>query len=151
MGMFTNDILYGGLRLDKEFRIGDLEGADPGEKFILLDAHVLSTPVPTSIGDARKTVLRVHRLDPETNLPAGDVFDVGTLAQAIASKVDQKEDGDLPAVVRCHMAEARSEEFSDATVMTFVSGYDGPSIDYKPFDETGTVGSSARGRKKAEG
>jgi hypothetical protein len=133
MGMFTNDILFGGKRLDQEFRIGSLPDAatyDPGENFILLDCRVLPDKVPTSIGDAEKTVLTVCKLDPETNLPVGDQFDVGTLSQAIAAKAKEKAEGDLPAVVRCHMAQASESGYNDALVMTFVSSYDGPPIEH---------------------
>lgn len=131
MGMFTNDVLFGGKRLDQEFRIGSLPDADPidpGENFILTDCWVLPDVVPTSIGDARKTILKVCKLDPTTNLPAGEEYEVGTLSMAIAAKAEQKSDGDLPAVVRCHMAPTKAAGNNDAMVMSFVSAYDGPPI-----------------------
>lgn len=133
MGMFSKDKQYGGLRLDKEFEIGELGVEGAGEKFILIDAYVLPEAVQTSIGDARKTVLKTVKMDPNTNLPTtGEVIEVGTLSQAIAAKADEKEDGDLPAVVRCHMVEAKEDKFNDALVMSFVSEYDGP----RPWETT---------------
>jgi hypothetical protein len=131
MGMFTNDILYGGTRLDKYIGIGDLDrvGAEP---FILLDCKVLPDRIPTSIGDAEKTLLLIAKLGAEDNLP-GDVEVVVTLSQAIAEKARQKADGDLPAVVICHMAESSKEGYNDALVMTFVSPYDGKAINYEPL------------------
>jgi hypothetical protein len=127
MGMFTRDKQYGGLRLDQEFRIGDVLGVDPGELFVLYDAYVLPEPIETSIGNAEKSVLQCMRLDPETNLPlTGELIEVGTLSQAIAAKVKDKEEGDLPAVVRCHMVESKEEKFNDALVMSFVGEYEPP-------------------------
>lgn len=133
MGMFTKDRLYGGKRLDQEFEVGTLANPDGGEVFILLDAEVLAEPVPTDIGEATKTVLRVRKLDPSTNLPAGDVFDVGTLSQAVAGKAREKEDGDLPALVRAHYVEAGTEGYSDALVLSFVAEWDGPALDFQPL------------------
>lgn len=131
MGMFTRDKQYGGLRLDQEFGIGALGEEGGGERFILVDAYVLPEPVETSIGNARKTVLHAVKMDPETYIPVetiGEyVIEVGTLSQAIAAKADDKEDGDLPAVVRCHFVESKEEKFNDALVMSFVSEYDGPT------------------------
>jgi hypothetical protein len=128
MGMFTNDILYGGMRLDHFVSIGNLdrEGAEP---FVLLDCKVLPDKVPTSIGDAEKSLLKIAKLNPETYEVLA-VETVGTLSQAIASKVKDKEDGDLPAIVICHMAEASKEGYNDALVMTFVGPYDGKAIKF---------------------
>lgn len=151
MGMFTNDVLFGGKRLDEEFRIGSLPDADPidpGENFILTDCWVLPDVVPTSIGDAHKTILKVVKLDPATNLPVGQEFEVGTLSQAIGSKAKQKEDGDLPAVVRCHMAPTKEAGYNDAMVMTFVSAYDGPPIDHGGALDTEPEPAKPKGGRK---
>jgi hypothetical protein len=129
MGMFTNDILFGGARLDQEFTIGNVDNRDGGEPFVLLDCKVLSDAVPTSIGDATKTVLRVVRIDPDSYKVKGPVFDVGTFSMAIAEKAKSKAEGDLPAVVRCHMVPSQTKGNNDALVLSFISAYDGAPIE----------------------
>lgn len=140
MGMFDRDKTLGGLRLDQEFTIGnkDARGSDGGEVFILCDCHVLPNPIELDNDikePAYKSVLRVCRWDPDSLRVTGPVFDVGTLSSAIASKVREKADDDLPALVRAHTAPAKSSAHNDATVLTFVSPYDGPNIPFNLFTE----------------
>lgn len=146
MGMFDRDKTLGGLRLDQEFTIGnaDARGPDGGEVFLLLDCTVLPEPVDLNndLPPAQKTILRVCRWDADKYRATGEVFDVGTLSQAIAEKAREKSDGDLPALVRAHKAAARNEAWNEATVLTFVGPYDGPTIKYNTLEKDLYVPSS---------
>jgi hypothetical protein len=119
MGMFDNDVLFGGERLDKHVTIGT--DSTNGERVALLDAVIVSDEVPTSLGNATKTLLKIGKLDKDYKII--EVQDLGTLAKAIADKVRLKEDGDLPAVVSFFTTPSKFD--NDATVMQFVSKYDG--------------------------
>jgi len=109
VGAFGADKLYGN-RMDQTF--------DAGERFLLVAAKVLENPIPTDIGDARKTEMLVAKLDTEGH-PIGGAFKVGTLSSAIADKIDQLVTGELPAVV--FWTKVRSKQFkTDATVLQYV-------------------------------
>jgi hypothetical protein len=146
MGMFDRDKTLGGLRLDQEFTIGngDARGPDGGEVFVLLDITVMDEKIDlhNDLPPAEKTLMRVCRWDSEKLRATGEVFDVGSLSQAIAGKAREKADGDLPALVRAHVAKARNEAWNDATVLTFVGPYDGPTIVFNTFDVNMYVPSS---------
>jgi hypothetical protein len=137
MGMFDKDITLGGLRLDQEFTIGqkDARGPDGGEVFCLFDIHVLDEKItlPNDLPPAEKTVLRVCKWDPDKLILTGPVYDVGTLSSAIAGKAREKADGDLPALVRAHMAKSGNAAHNDATVLTFVGPYDGKVPKFNTF------------------
>ena len=108
MGMFDKDRMYGGERLDR--------WADFGDSFILWGVEVLPDPVPTSVGDATKTLLEVSTLDNPENKTT-----VGTLASAIATKAREAEESDFPAVVK--LEKVPGGYGSDATVISFVEQY----------------------------
>lgn len=109
MGMFDNDELYGGERLDETFSFGDT--------FILWDAEVLTKEVPTEVGNARKSILTVSREE-----SPDDKFKVGTLASAIADKVADAEASDFPSVVKYHQVHS-SKWGTDAAVISLVERY----------------------------
>lgn len=111
MGMFEKDKVFGGKRLSGEG--GEFNN---GDEFILWDGEIVAKDVETEIGDATKTKLTVSRLDSPT-----DKFDVGTFATAIASKIEAKEDGDLPAVVE--LMQVPTDKGNDATVIQFVRAW----------------------------
>lgn len=100
MGMWTNDVMFGGLRLDEQ-----LEKRVP---FVLYDAAITVEEVPTSVGNARKSSMIVQRLKVDTdaahpsraaNEVEGEPFVVNTLASTIAEKVAQASASDFPMVV----------------------------------------------------
>jgi len=110
MGMFDKDRLYGGERLDK--------WCEPGDRFILWGVEIVDEPVPTSVGNAIKTLLKVSTLDAPENQTI-----VGTLASAIAEKAKDAEESDFPAVVE--FQKVHSQEYNtEAAVIQFVEPYD---------------------------
>lgn len=112
MGMFDKDKEIG-LQLTNEF--------ERGQEFVLHGAAVDAEPINTEIGPARKTRLRVAKLD--GNRQAGEPYEVGTLASAIADKAEEAEDADFPAVVK--WLEVKSNYGGMATVLQFVKPYGG--------------------------
>lgn len=105
-GMFAKDRLYGGTRLD--------EWTDLNTSFVLWGAHVLDELVPTSVGDARKSILLVATMDNPYL-----VDECGTLASAIAEKVDEADESDFPAIVQLMKVKSATWQ-TDATVLQFV-------------------------------
>lgn len=109
-GMWNNQIMFGGLRLDQEFK--------EKEQFILFD---LSSPGEVVVGEedgieqkADKTLLTVARLDDPS-----ERFEVGTLGKAIREMVDRVQDGDLPVVCYWEKVETK-RALQPATVITAV-------------------------------
>lgn len=148
MGMFTKDVLYGGLRLDESIKIGTVEeGPTGGDRVVLIDAITIAAPIVTDIGTAYKTVLRIVKMDKDNN-PKGDPIDCGTLASAIYGKVQDKEDGDLPAVVTFFVTPSSKAGNNDATVMQFVSPYDGAAP--KAWDLPPLVDNTANGQNNPQ-
>jgi len=104
MGMFDKDKEIGN-RIDTEF--------DLHEDFILWHVVVDEKPVTTKIGDARKTLLTVSRLDePDVQ------FECATLGSAIADKAEQAVPDDFPCVVQLRHVAGRFK--SEALVLQFV-------------------------------
>lgn len=132
MGMFTNDLLFGGERLDKQEWITIGESARESTQVLLLDAVIVSDEVPTELGNASKTNLLIAPLL-EGGTVAGEPVTLGTLAAPIAEKARQKTPGDLPAVV-CFMTVA-SKFDNDATVMQFVRRWDGKLPKFEPLPD----------------
>lgn len=113
-GMWTNDIVFGGERLD--------EAVQDGEVFILLDCGIVAENVKTDLGDdAVKSGLVLAKLD--GNGKPVKVIAAGTFSQPIATKVKLKRDGDLPALCKTETVPASEEAFNDAKVLTFVAPY----------------------------
>lgn len=136
MGMWDKDKLYGGERLDRHVKIGTVEEGSAGaEKVALFDIQIVSDEVPTDLGNATKTAMVIGKLD-DSGTKVTEVLEVNTLASAIADKARVAAEGDLPAVVCFFETPAGTEGYSDATVMQFVSRYDGKVPDYKPLAET---------------
>lgn len=142
MGMFQEDIVYGGDRLDQVVEKGAL--------YVLFDCGVVAENVETSLQSAEgatkvELILGVFDAD-EKALNVGQPFiKAGTFASAIVAKVKRKAPGDLPAVVKFETVESK-QWGNDAFVMTFVERYSGdapqnlprlsPTIDpaTPPFD-----------------
>jgi hypothetical protein len=105
---------------DKDKEIGNrIDGAfELGEPFILWDAAVAPELVKTDIGDARKTLLEVSRLD-----SPDEHFACVTLASAIADKAALAVPADFPAVVELRRVKGR---FGDnlALVIQYVRDYE---------------------------
>lgn len=119
MGMFDKDKLYGGLRLDEKFNIGD--------KFVLFNVMVMDARVPTAVGDAEKTLLVVSYIEGKDKI--SEAFIVGTLASAIADKAKEAAPDDFPAIVELAKVpssyQGKDGKGQDATVIQFVSPYSG--------------------------
>lgn len=106
-GMFGKDKEIG-LRIDGEF--------DLREDFILWDASVAPELVETQLGQTRKTILEVSRMDePDIRISCS------TLASAIADKAEQATPADFPAVVQLRKVEGRFG--NDALVLQYVRDY----------------------------
>lgn len=138
MGMFDRDVLYGGLRLDREVAIGDRrEGKEriDGDNVVLLDAVIVTEEFPTDIGVATKSNLLIGRLDRTGTRIEGDLLEVNTLSGPIGEKVKLKSRGDLPAIVTFFMTDASKDGFNDALVMQGVRRYDGPVPKFEPLRE----------------
>jgi hypothetical protein len=107
MGMFDKDKEIGN-RIDTEFEIR--------EDFILWAAEVSPDLITTEIGDARKTLMEVSRLDePDIH------FEVTSLASAIADKAELADPSDFPAVVQLRKVASRFG--NEALVLQFVRSY----------------------------
>lgn len=133
--VFDRDILYGGLRMDKEFEYGN--GIENAAHFILYDAKVLGE-IDTDLGMATKTGLVVARIESPT-----EAFAIGTLSGPIAQKfatVDNlRNDPKMPAIVAVFTTESSTAGNNEATVLQFVSVYQGEAPDSLP--ELEAVGS----------
>jgi hypothetical protein len=102
--MFDKDKEIGN-RIDTEF--------DLREDFILWHAVVDEKLVGTKIGDARKTLLTVSRMDePDSQ------FECATLGSAIADKAEQATPDDFPCVVQ--LRKVASNFGNEALVLQFV-------------------------------
>lgn len=131
MGMFSKDRLYGGERLADHVTIGT--SSLDSEQVLLLDAAIVSREVPTDIGFATKTALVIQKLSDDGTTTVGDPFEVNTLAQAIAGKAEEKEEGDLPAKVCFFTVEASKDGFNDAVVMQWCGSWDGKTPKFAPL------------------
>src|SRR5438876_12398402 len=107
-GMFSKDKEIGN-RIDTEF--------DLREDFVLWDASVDKETVETKIGKARKTRLKVSRLDAPEN-----VFECTSLASAIADKAAEAQGEEFPCVVQLRRVAGRFG--NEALVLQYVREYD---------------------------
>lgn len=111
MGMFDKDKQFGN-RLDQEFEVN--------VNFILWDADISDEAISTSFGMATVANLLVSRMEtPE------DAYVVTTVASAIVDKIKEKEDGDLPAVVKTRRVASSRSKKQEAFVLQFVKPYTG--------------------------
>lgn len=106
MGMFDKD---------KEIGASLTQMFSACQPFLLLNARVLPDPVPTEIGPARKTELRVARLSDGESAP----FVVSTLASSIADKASESVPADFPAVVCWNTAHSKKWN-TQATVLQWL-------------------------------
>jgi hypothetical protein len=105
--MFDKDKEIGN-RVDTEF--------DLKEDFIIWSAEVAPGFVSTKLGEARKTIMDVSRMDdPDIR------FEVTTLASAIADKAEQVGEDDFPCVVQLRKVAGRySKGEETALVLQYV-------------------------------
>lgn len=110
---------------DKDKEIGNqLDQAFPlGESFLLLGVEVEAKPVPTDLGDATKTRLRVHKLAADGITPIGQPFEVSTLASAIADKAKESTPGDFPCIVE--LRKVPTKKGNPALVVQHISDWQG--------------------------
>lgn len=134
-----------GLRLDQAF---PAKKGEPGDPFLLL-AGKIDGEIETEIGTATHTSLVVQRLD-DRGRPAGMMFKVGTLASAIAEKINAAVPDDFPAIVQTMIVESRFQ--NDALVLQYVGETD-PSALLDEFGIAGDVLAKAKrlGRPSEEG
>lgn len=124
-GAWAKDKLFG-LRLDQTFPATKDKPSDP----FLLIAGRIDGMVPTDLGEARHVALLVQYLD-ENGKPKGNPFKVGTLASAIADKIEQAVPDDFPAIVVAQVVESRFN--NDALVLQWVASTD-PDDVYDEFE-----------------
>lgn len=122
-GMFHEDIVYGGKRLD--------ESVTQGQTYVLFDCGIVAENVETSIGDeGTKVELVLAEYGVESGA-VGAPFKAGTFASAIVAKVKRKQPGDLPAVVQFETVQSK-QWGNDAFVMSFVQRYTGDTPETLP-------------------
>lgn len=118
MGMFDKDKLFAP---DGQLNSDDGSGfAQPGDEFVLWDCHIQTEtfefdPNEDAIPMAHLVVSKTT--DPESKKT------VSTLSKPICEKVREKEDGDLPAIVRLQTVPASQKSWNDAVVLQFISEY----------------------------
>jgi hypothetical protein len=136
-----------GLRLDQAFpaKVGE-----PSAPFLLL-AGKIDGEIETEIGTATHTSLVVQKLD-DRGRPAGMMFKVGTLASAIAEKINAAVPDDFPAIVQTMVIPSRFEDRNDALVLQYVGETD-PSALLDEFGIGGDVIAKTKrlGRQSEEG
>jgi hypothetical protein len=111
-GAWTNDRKFG-LRLDQTFELN--------EPFVVLGGKVSPDPIETDIGPAVHTKLVVQRMD-EKGHATGRIFEVGTLASAIAGKIEDSTPADFPAIVV--LQKVPTKKGNDALVLTLAGEAD---------------------------
>lgn len=122
---------------DKEIGADILEEFGLRSPFILWDARMADELVETRLGKARKSILVCSQLAAQGE---ADRQEYTTLASAIADKVEQKSDGDLPAIVELRKVESRANPGQDALVLQFV----------RPLSSDPFEGLDATGEEPAE-
>jgi hypothetical protein len=125
-GMFEEDIVYGGDRLD--------EVVTKGDNYVLFDCGIVAENVETSLASedgATKVELILAPYGTDHTL-SGVPFKAGTFASAIVGKVKRRQDGDLPAVVKFETVQSKQFADREAFVMTFVQRYTGAVPDSLP-------------------
>jgi hypothetical protein len=118
MGMFDKDKVFA-----PDGQLNDSDGggfANMGDEFVLWDCEVKTEefefdPTEDAIPMAHLTVSK--KISPDEKKV------VSTLSGPICEKVREKEDGDLPAVVRLQSVPAKKKEFNDAVVLQFIEPF----------------------------
>jgi hypothetical protein len=121
-GMWHNDIVFGGEQLEPNVTIG--------EPYVLWDCGIVAKDVKTSIGDdGMKAEVVISQVNETGEITEPRKF--GTFASAIVGKIELRQDGDLPAIVRFEKVESTQWD-RDAFVMTFIARYHGTTPDDLP-------------------
>lgn len=118
MGMFDKDKVFapdGQLNGD-----GDAGWAQPGDEFVLFDCEIKTEefefdPAEDKIPMAHLTVAKKSSPDEKKV--------VSSLSKPICEKVREKEDGDLPAVVRLQTVPASQKSWNEAVVLQFIEPF----------------------------
>lgn len=116
MGMFDKDKVFA--------PDGQLNGeggfAQLGDEFILYDCEIKTEEFQF---DPNEKAIPMAHLTVATKLKPDDKKVVSSLSGPICEKVREKEDGDLPAIVRVQSVPASKKEFNDAVVLQFIEPY----------------------------
>lgn len=114
-GMWQNDIVFGGEQLEPNVTLDT--------PYVLWDCGIVARNVKTSIGDdGTKCEVVISQID--SNGEVSEPRKYGTFASSIASKIELRQDGDLPAIVKFEKVESSTWD-TDAFVMTFVAHFEG--------------------------
>jgi hypothetical protein len=134
---------------DKSFGVDVTSVFQLGQQFLLWGAEVLPDPIPTALGDARKTRLIVSPLADPT-----EQREVTTLASAIADKAAEAEPNDFPCKVE--LRKVASSFGGEALVLQFLddvpddlAGLGGGRMNHATGEVAGD-GPAPRGRSKAK-
>lgn len=130
MGMFTKDKKMAPDGYLTEFApapdLTDGQQYADGTEFILWGASVADEEWPTDIGTTTMCHLAVaHKDTPD------DIKIVSALGAPIGDKVKDKEDGELPALVRSRKVKNKKEGFGDAFVINFIAPHKGKEVEVK--------------------
>lgn len=116
MGMFDKDKVFA--------PDGQLNGegafAQLGDEFILWDCEIKTEEFEYNPGE---DPIPMAHLMVSTKLKPDDKKTVSSLSGPICEKVKEKEDGDLPAIVRLQSVPASKKDWNDATVLQFIEPY----------------------------
>lgn len=118
MGMFDKDKVFA-----PDGQLNDDQGggfAKPGDEFILYDCEIKTEEF--EFDPSEKPIPMAH-LTVASKLHPDDKKVVSSLSGPICEKVREKEDGDLPAVVRLQTVPAKKKDWNDATVLQFIEPF----------------------------
>jgi hypothetical protein len=118
MGMFDKDKVFA-----PDGQLNDKEGggfANMGDEFILWDCEIKTDDFEF---DPNEKPIPMAHLTVAKKMHPDEKKVVSTLSGPICEKVREKEDGDLPAVVRLQSVPASKKEFNDAVVLQFIEPY----------------------------
>lgn len=122
MGMFDKDKVFA--------PDGQLNGAEGGEggfatlgdEFILWDCWIQEEEFQFDPNDDKK--IPMAHLVVSQKLTPDAKKTVSSLSGPICAKVQEKADGDLPAIVRLQSVPASQKSWNDAVVLQFIEPYD---------------------------
>lgn len=114
MGMFDKDKVFA-----PDGELGQF--ANLGDEFILWDCWIQTEEFEFREGE--KPIPMAHLKVSQKMTPEQQKV-VSSLSGPICEKIGEKEDGDLPAVVRLLSVPAKNKEWNDAVVLQFIEAYD---------------------------
>lgn len=113
MGMFDKDKVFA-----PDGKLDDF--AEQGQEFILWDCLIQTEEF--TYDEKEKPIPMAHLVVSHTNSPE-DKKTVSSLSGPICNKVREKDDDDLPAIVRLEVVPASKDSWNDATVIKFIEAY----------------------------